>query len=428
MVRLFAPHSGIDLHRLAEKPFNITQPSGEQVWACFQRCLAFEDPQARWERLQNLVAKQLHDDALKVRDMPTLALEYQDHLFVSLYGSNGTNAAEAEYSNASILLNVALALEDFDNFTQISFDSWKISLSDSRPKEIAKLFPKLLDDSAVTELSLALGLTEAQHLWLQHARRAVPNWAALFSHGLWSADVRMPFVCKLLSEFRDLPLSAQSYLAARTSLRSLLAENRAQLPGNFLPQLILVVEGETESILLPHFANLLGQNFSRMGVMLLAAGGAKQVARRYFELRDVVTLPMVLCVDADAGEEIEVASEALRDSDRLHVWKDGEIEDTLETPVLVQQLNAFLQTSGGPGSVSLNDFPDGQKRTVLLNKLWRARGLGNFDKIGFAEVIAANLKDRAEVPPDVVRALKVLQDVHSRSARKTVGSVSSNGT
>lgn len=396
---------------MPEKPFNISQPNNEQVWACFQRCLSFEDPQARWERLQSLISKQLHDEALKVRDVTALPLEYQDHLFSTLYGFNGTNPSDVEYGNASVLLNVILALEDMDNFEQIAFDSWKISLNESRSKEIARMFPNAPDDSAIRQLAKDLDLSESQHMWLQHARRAVPNWSDLFQQGPWSGDPRVVFICEQLTELKNQSLWPKDYLAARAEFRTALAANRHELPGNFLPEMILLVEGETESILLPHFANLLGYDFSTMGVMLLSAGGARQVARRYFELRDIVTLPMMLCVDADAGEEIDVAKEALRDSDRLHVWKDGEIEDTLETQVLVQQLNAFLQSTGAPGTVSLSDFPPGHRRTVLLNRLWRARGLGNFDKIGFAEAIAANVRSRDDVPPDVVHALKMLESV-----------------
>lgn len=361
-----------------------------------------------------MVAKQLHDEALKVRDVPALPVEYQDHLFVSLYGFNGTNPADVEFGNASIVLNVALALEELENFTQIAFDSWRVSLSENRPKEIARLFPKTSEDAEIETLAHTLDLSAAQHLWLQHSRRAVPNWSLLLGPGPWVSDPRVIFLRDQLSYFKDTELTAQGFLSARTHLREVLVEKRGQLPGNFLPQLILLVEGETETILLPHFANLLGYNFSSLGVMLLSAGGARQVARRYFELRDVVTLPMVLCVDADAGEEIEVASESLRDADRLHIWKDGEIEDTFETSVLVQQLNTFIQTTGVSWTVSPMEFPDGHRRTVLLNKLWRARGLGNFDKIGFAEVIAINLKEKSEVPPDVVRALNMLQEVLNR--------------
>jgi hypothetical protein len=401
-----------------EKPFNISQPNHDQVWACFQRCLSFEDPQARWERLQNLISKQLHDETLKVRDMPALPLEYQDHLFSTVYGFNGTNPSDVEYGNASVLINVILALEDIDNFEQIAFDSWKISLTDNRSKEIARMFPNAPDDTAIRQLAKDLDLSDAQHIWLQHARRAVPNWSALFNAGPWTGDPRVMFITEQLMELKNQSLWPKDFLAARADFRTALAANRHELPGHFLPEVILLVEGETESILLPHFANLLGYDFSTMGVMLLSAGGARQVARRYFELRDVVTLPMVLCVDADAGEEIEVAKEALRDSDRLHIWKDGEIEDTLETQVLVQQLNAFLQSTGAPGTVSPQDFPAGHRRTVLLNRLWRARGLGNFDKIGFAETISTNVKSRDDVPPDVVHALKMLETVRRSKAGK----------
>jgi hypothetical protein len=142
-----------------------------------------------------------------------------------------------------------------------------------------------------------------------------------------------------------------------------------------------------------------------------------------------VTLPMVLLTDADAGEEVEVAAESLRENDRLHVWKDGEIEDTLDTDTLVQQLNTFLQTSGAPGYVSSNDFPQGHRRTVILNRLWRARGLGNFDKIGFAEVVAGNLREKGQVPKDVMRAIELVQKLLQFERQKAVlGNDSQSGT
>jgi hypothetical protein len=391
-----------------EKPFNISRPNNEQIWACLQRCLAFEDPAARFERLGSLVSKQLRDESLRVRDIPDWPLAYQDYLFSVIYGFNGDSEKDAKEISAAVMLNVVLAIEDTERFAEIAFESWRISLPSKPEKSLGNAFPAQSEDAEITELARRLELSSAKTMWLHHASRAVPDWSVMLSAGPWSGDARVQLLNTQLKKMMELPPDLAGYLSARSMFAKALERQRQDLPGGFQPDLILLVEGETETILLPHFAQLLGHNFSSMGVMIVSCGGAKQVARRYFELRDVVTLPMVMFVDADAGEEIEVVAESLRDFDRLHIWKDGELEDTLDTPVLVQQLNAFLQTTGAPGSVSPNDFPAGQRRTAILNKLWRSRGLGNFDKIGFAEIMSTHIRDKNDVPQDVVRAISAI--------------------
>lgn len=327
-----------------------------------------------------------------------------------IYGFNGEMTYSPEEMSASAMLNVVLALEDTERFTEIAFESWRISLPNTSDKELARAFSKQGDDPEIAILGRRLDLSPAKVAWLQHAARAVPNWTVLMTPGPWQSDSRVPFLTAQFKKMMELPADASGYIAAHTAFIKAMERQRQDLPGGFLPDLMLLVEGETETILLPHFGKLLGYDFSTMGVLSVSCGGAKQVARRYFEVRDVVTLPVVLFVDADAGEEIEVAAESLRDFDRLHIWSEGEFEDTLDTHVLVQQLNTFLQTSGAPGgSVSLADFPAGQRRTVILNKLWRARGLGNFDKVGFADLMSANVRDKSHVPRDVVKAVSSMR-------------------
>ena len=364
-----------------------------------------------------MVVKQLHDQSLKVRDVGTLPIQFQDHLFACVFGWDRLDGPLQEPSDSSMLLNLLLALEDTESFTDIAFESWAVSLPQSPNKDVVRLFPNSQTvPPLVAQITERFGLTSSQNRWLNHASRAVPDWSVLLSSGPWNNDARIDFMSTLLSEVHSLPLELSGFLKAHDLFHKHLIARRSQLPGSFFPNLILLVEGETEMILLPHFAKLLGYDFSQMGVMISSAGGAKQVARRYFELRDVVKLPIVSFVDADAGEEVDVAQEALRESDRLHIWKEGEIEDTLDAGVLVNQLNAFLQTSGGPGAISYNDFPAGQRRTAILNKLWRARGLGNFDKIGFAELIASNMRDKNEVPKAVAEAIRGIEEVLRRQS------------
>lgn len=381
------------------------------MWACLQRCLTFEDPSSRWQRLEGLVRKQIADQNSKTRDQSPLTLAQQDSLFASIYGLRGASIANPALADAAVMLNVVLALEDAQRFTQIAFDSWNVALpaeENSKGARVEKAFEHPADQ-AIVELAKTLELTYAQQLWLRHSCASSPDWTILTTSGPWSGDARSDFLIRQLTRFKSSKMDAGGFLQAKQLFDAALKRERGELPGGFLPELILLVEGETEMILLPHFAYLLGRDFSASGVMVVSSGGGKQVARRYFEMRDIVALPIVLVTDADAGEEVDVAAESLRENDRLHIWKNGEIEDTLGTDVLVQQLNNFLQASGAPGYVGASDFPAGQRRTTILNRLWRARGLGNFDKIGFAEVVAANLREKEQVPPDVVTAISTVQ-------------------
>ncbi len=393
------------------------------MWACLQRCLTFEDPASRWQRIEGLVRKQLADQNAKTKDQPPLTLAEQDRLFATIYGLRSSAVAEPEYAEAARMLNVMLALADIDRFTDIAFDSWNVHVPAEANKKESGDFSDEPADQALLELAKQLELTVAEQLWLRHSCRAAPDWTVLMVPGPWSTDARAEFLVNQLRRLKPLKMEAAGFLQGKQLFDAALKRERGDLPGSFLPELILLVEGETEMILLPHFAYLLGRDFSSMGVMVVSSGGGKQVARKYFELRDVVAMPIVLVTDADAGDEVEVAAESLRENDRLHVWKDGEIEDTLSTEILVQQLNNFLQASGAPGYVAATEFPQGQRRTAILNRLWRARGLGNFDKIGFAEVVAANLREKEQVPADVAVAIatvqKLLQDEQKKpSARK----------
>src|SRR5262249_52425244 len=121
------------------------------------------------------------------------------------------------------------------------------------------------------------------------------------------------------------------------------AEWRKRLPGTFLPDLLLLVEGPTDALLIPHLAGCLSVDFDSLGVMVLPAGGSNQVLRRFLDLRDLISIPIVVVVDSDAGQQAEVLADALRDNDRLHVLKSGEIEDVFADEVLVDLVNEHLK-------------------------------------------------------------------------------------
>ncbi len=151
--------------------------------------------------------------------------------------------------------------------------------------------------------------------------------------------------------------------------------------------------------------------------MIVSAGGAKQVAKRYLLLRDLVAIPIVCIFDRDAEEQAALITDTIRDCDRLFVLQAGEIEDTFNSKSFARHLNRYLEVF--PGSVQPvleGDVPSGVSRKAILAKLWKARKLGDFDKIAFAESVARGLDTAGDVPSEFVQILRFLAEVAAENA------------
>jgi hypothetical protein len=385
-------------------PFSIKPPTDEQFWSCLQRLLSFEYPPEKWERISQLLARHVSNPELKPKDIPTLPLSAQDELFSRVFGSETDD-------NLDTIFSIVLALEEMDRFKPIVFESWANGLATGfANKTVEGWFTKVVPDKSVEQLAKQLGLSAGQLAWVVHCSLAVPDWKRLCSPNLqWSEDPRSSFITtciKSIGEKTSHQLTVEDIVNARSIFQSLLKEKRNELPGHFLPRVIVMVEGGTESVLLPHFASLLNIDFASLGIMIMPAGGSKQMVRKFLDLRDSTSIGIALIFDADAVEQMELVEDSLRDCDQLHRWNNGEIEDTLPVEILVQQLNSFLHASGNNTYVTTTDFPSDRRRTDVLNQLWRKRGLGDFDKIGFAEAVTNNLVEPSQIPPNVVSVIK----------------------
>ena len=81
----------------------------------------------------------------------------------------------------------------------------------------------------------------------------------------------------------------------------------------------------------------------------------------------------------------------LRESDNIYILSDGEIEDLMRLDFLVDRVNSYLAEDplfDKSKSVSVDDFVTAEKRTLILDKIWRQRELGKFEKVKFAQFIA----------------------------------------
>jgi hypothetical protein len=257
------------------------------------------------------------------------------------------------------------------------------------------------------------GWSQAQVHWLRACLGIAPAWHRLREAGAWSGDQRVQFLLSVLDSMEKLDEahSAHGALQAHELFRASLEAWRPRLPGSFLPELVLLVEGPTEAILLPWFASRMGIELHASAVAVLAAGGANQVVRRFLELRDTVVLPVVTVLDADAGEHAATLADMAREIDRLHVLSGGEIEDVFTVDELVPLVNEYLHELRSAHLVDRSDLAGTGRRTQLLNRLWKQRGLGDFDKIGFARTVVTSKSVAGPVPADAVEIINSVRQL-----------------
>lgn len=164
-------------------------------------------------------------------------------------------------------------------------------------------------------------------------------------------------------------------------------ENRKNFGLKFPLEKIIIVEGITEEILLPKFAKLCGYDFNKMGVHLISAGGKNQVVRVFYQLADILKLPMFVLLDKDAGDNYEEIKPKLRKNDRVFVLEAGEFEDILPLRLIKRTLNRYFEDCF---SVKLDDLKKDMPMTHVLAEIFKKRGQ-EFKKAEFATLIGENI-------------------------------------
>jgi len=185
-------------------------------------------------------------------------------------------------------------------------------------------------------------------------------------------------------------------------------------------KVIILVEGLTEQILLPYFASVCGLDLAAMAAMIIPAGGAKKLLRKYLYWKERTKLPIFCLFDRDAQVWAAKVSSQLRVGDYLHVLADGEIEDLVQLEFFVHQLNNYLTDdllNDENRPVVISDFLPAQKRTLSLDRIWRQRQLGKFEKVKFAQFITNALCNQESISADA----KYMFDKLSTAVRLAAG-------
>ena len=173
---------------------------------------------------------------------------------------------------------------------------------------------------------------------------------------------------------------------------------------------VFICEGITEETLLPVFAKLLGYDFEKNGIYVLSAGGKNQVVKTFYRLVDILKIPIFVLLDSDAGENYNEILPRLRSIDKVHVLKIGEFEDALP-PHLVERTLAYATRN-----ISLaphDDITSAASRVEYLENFFKHRGLHEFKKSEFANMVKNNILDFSDVSDEIKEVIEELRTLNA---------------
>lgn len=165
---------------------------------------------------------------------------------------------------------------------------------------------------------------------------------------------------------------------------------------------VVIAEGATEETLLPEFAKRCGYDFDKEGIYVLSAGGKNQVVKLYYQLVESLKLPIFVLLDKDAKENLEEIQPRLRDIDKIHLLDCGEFEDLLPIKLVERTLDYELKNISMLEKEKLNeDIP----RVKFLEEVFKTRGMHEFKKVEFAQMVKKNIKHKEDISPEVVEII-----------------------
>lgn len=366
------------------------------------KILAFDEPASKSQYLRKAARKHLDKRA----NFEALTLQEQGRIFTSIFQEED----QIEDQTISRLVNFTLAFEDLKRFSKIAFATW--CKAEWQPEPI---------DASITALDF--DLTVPEKLWLTNAMLSVPSWTTIAKNDQWQSDPRVLAITHLIEELQKHHTEFTTGITTSLLTKTLalwneaLSRQRKALPGGFLPKIVLLVEGQTESLILPTFAKLLGVDFNARAVYIESCGGAKQVVKHYLNLKELTTLPIICVLDADVSESAEIINDSLRAQDRMLTMNAGEMEDSFAPTTFHRLLNIYLKETGCLEPIAFSELNTSEgDRIEVLDRLFRIRGLGNFDKIGFAETAVKNLH-KSDVPDDGKRIIGMVEEVYNAGVK-----------
>ncbi len=161
---------------------------------------------------------------------------------------------------------------------------------------------------------------------------------------------------------------------------------------------LLIVEGITEEILLPVFAEQLNCNFNQEGIYILGAGGKSKSPSLYMQYKNKLKIPAILLFDSDAKEIFNDLKNNLLNKDSEIIIEKGEFEDILSLNLIKRALNKEYIPATPILKSDLKLYP---KMCDNIEHFYKIRKLGEFKKSNFAKIIAKNVKYNTDITLEI---------------------------
>lgn len=182
---------------------------------------------------------------------------------------------------------------------------------------------------------------------------------------------------------------------------------RKQHSAIFPIRLLIIAEGATEEKLLPVFMNTLDINFKQEGIYLLPAGGKNQVNKIYEFYSQALNIPILIILDSDASSIAKKIEEKLKPTDKIYLIPEGEFEDLLSEKLICRAVNSLF---GIIENITPEDIHQNPRMTSNLATIWKEKGLGEFNKSEFAEIISECVKNSNDLSPTLIEISKLIKD------------------
>lgn len=170
---------------------------------------------------------------------------------------------------------------------------------------------------------------------------------------------------------------------------------------------VVISEGITEETLLPEFAKLCGYDFDQNGVYMLSAGGKNQVVKLFYQLSESLNLPIFVLMDNDAQENFNEIKPKLREFDKVHIIKCGEFEDALSVDLIKKTLLYGLKNIS---MIEAEAIHNNERMTKNLEEIFRCRGLHEFKKSEFAQMVKINLTSEQDLSPEIADIISEIKN------------------
>ena len=173
---------------------------------------------------------------------------------------------------------------------------------------------------------------------------------------------------------------------------------------------VLLCEGITEEILLPVFSKLCNFNFDEHGIHIISAGGKNQVVKYFYNFAECLKIPIFVLLDNDAKKNLEEIQPKLRNIDKIHLLKSGEFEDMLPISLIARTLNFATQNIS---IAPIEGLQESTSKVEFLEDFFKHRGLHEFKKAEFANLVKQNIKDFNDVSVEIQEIISEIKGTYS---------------